>query len=74
MKEFQLKYKCDIQEEHCTQYYTLAMLEKLESAADNSFFWYLSFWRTIFDGLNNIFRLLDDGTLYLTLETIDEVI
>ena len=38
MKEFQLKYKCDIQEEHCTQYYALAMLEKLESAVDNSFF------------------------------------
>ena len=43
MKEFQLKYKCDIQEEHCTQYYTPAMLEKLESAVDNSFVWYLSF-------------------------------
>ena len=69
-----MKYKCDIQEEHCTQYYTPAMLEKLESAVDNSFVWYLSFWLTIFDGQNNIFRLLDDGTLYLTLETLDEVI
>ena len=74
MKEFQLKYKFDIQEGHCTQYFTLAMLEQLESAVDNSFVWYLSFWLTIFDGRNNFFRLLDDGTLYLTLETLNEVI